>query len=679
MKSPKYAKYWLLLIVLFTGLVTSSGVFARDAEQRVTFAQPILVVNASFLNVRTGPGIEFTVLVTVVGGSELPALGVAPDGVWYQVATDAGPGWVNVNFTLPRGDFTNLPLVELGGLGVANLGQGGGVPLPNTTTAAPAAVAVGTGVTGVALIGRDIHEQPSFDSLTLNSNVPNDPNTLYPLLGQTTVDGTTWFLVDAPGIARGWTDGVELRILACASENVQVVRRQTPIRFDGIANRDSFLLEVGTEGLFLGLSGINNEFARLQLPDGTVGLVNIDDISNRSSDIVSVCTNVPTVTNPGQGGGADPLAANVPQVTIPQIAGNRLVVNTGNLNIRSGPSAGFSVVGTVPGGTELAVIGRATDNVWFLVEGPFGRGWVNSEFTVFRGSFSTVPVIRDDVVLLTTQQGATTNLGQGGGAPITTTVSSGRQVTGISLIGRNLHQQPSLDSLIISSVVPNDPNTIYPLLQQVTVDGTIWYRVNIPGIGEGWTDGVELRALECGADQVGILTEEQPIRFDGIANRDSFLLPLGTEGFILGRRDDFTIFELVDGTVGLVPAQFVVVRSDDVVSVCDGVPAITNVPDTVTTPNVVDPGIGGGFAIPRPTGNRVVVNTGNLNVRSGPSAGFSVVATVAGGTELAVVGRAADGVWLLIQGPFGQGWVNSEFTLFRGDFGTVPVLDILAN
>jgi uncharacterized protein YraI len=72
-----------------------------------------------------------------------------------------------------------------------------------------------------------------------------------------------------------------------------------------------------------------------------------------------------------------------------------IVINTGFLNLRSGPGAQYSIVATLPGGTELPVIGRAEDGVWYLVRGAFGQGWVNNEFTVFRGSIDAVPVIHD--------------------------------------------------------------------------------------------------------------------------------------------------------------------------------------------------------------------------------------------------------------------------------------------
>ena len=101
-----------LVVALMLGLVVSMPVIAQTDTGRVTFAQPKLVVNTSFLNVRTGPGVSYPILATVVGGSELPVLGAAGDDVWYQVSTEVGAGWVNITFTLPRGDFTNVAYID---------------------------------------------------------------------------------------------------------------------------------------------------------------------------------------------------------------------------------------------------------------------------------------------------------------------------------------------------------------------------------------------------------------------------------------------------------------------------------------------------------------------------------------------------------------------------------------
>jgi N-acetylmuramoyl-L-alanine amidase len=198
-------------------------------------------------------------------------------------------------------------------------------------------------------------------------------------------------------------------------------------------------------------------------------------------------------------------AVPVPVVAV-ENPGNRVIINTGNLNVRNGPGGSYTILAKVAGGTELEVVGRAGDGVWFLIKGYFGLGWVNAQYVIFRGDARTVPIIEDAY--------------KGGGIIINTTST----VTGTT-----------------QTVVA----TPQPVVQPVAVQG-----------------------------------------------------------------------------------------------------------------------------------NRVIINTGNLNVRSGPGAGFSVVAVVPGGTELPVVGRAGDGVWYLVQGGFGQGWLNIEFAIFRGDGSTVPIIDV---
>ena len=165
------------MLIMLLSLAIGGTVSASDAEQ--SFQQPILVVNTSFLNVRTGPGVQYTVLVTVVGGTELPVLGIFGDGVWYQVATDGGPGWVNIEFTLPRGDLSNLPILEVGETGAPNvdLGQGGGFVAPTSGS-----VTSGSGIQGVSLVGKDLHVNPAYESLIISRSVPNDPTTVYPLI-----------------------------------------------------------------------------------------------------------------------------------------------------------------------------------------------------------------------------------------------------------------------------------------------------------------------------------------------------------------------------------------------------------------------------------------------------------------------------------------------------------------
>lgn len=76
-----------------------------------------------------------------------------------------------------------------------------------------------------------------------------------------------------------------------------------------------------------------------------------------------------------------------------QYAAPIAVVNTGNLNVRSGPGPQFSILGSVPGGTVLPVDGVTPDQAWFLVSSPYGAGWVDGEFVVFRGAVASVPIL----------------------------------------------------------------------------------------------------------------------------------------------------------------------------------------------------------------------------------------------------------------------------------------------
>lgn len=69
------------------------------------------------------------------------------------------------------------------------------------------------------------------------------------------------------------------------------------------------------------------------------------------------------------------------------------VVNTDNLNLRSGDSPRYTVVGIVDGGTRLVVLGRNADRTWWYVQVGGLRGWVNAEFLILRGDLTGVPEV----------------------------------------------------------------------------------------------------------------------------------------------------------------------------------------------------------------------------------------------------------------------------------------------
>jgi uncharacterized protein YgiM (DUF1202 family) len=210
------ARLVLFTLVLSFLAVPVLGVVASAAEQTRQLALPILIVNTGALNVRSGPGPQYTILTSVPGGVELPVLGTNENNSWYLVATVVGAGWVDVSFTIPRGDFSYVPLISMAAVGI---------PLA----------------------------QPLPQSLGLPQN-----------------------------------------------------------------------------------AGV---------------------------------------------------------VAVPQLETVQVIVNTGRLNVRSGPGPQYTILGSVPGGTTFAPLGVTADNMWYLVDGTFGRGWIYAEYTIFRGVFDNIPVI----------------------------------------------------------------------------------------------------------------------------------------------------------------------------------------------------------------------------------------------------------------------------------------------
>ena len=87
----------------FTGITHTGEPADTGPQPSIPGGAPYLVVNTAYLNVRTGPGVGHNVLTTVPGGTELQVTAIDSGGVWYQVETSAGTGWVNSNYTVgPR-------------------------------------------------------------------------------------------------------------------------------------------------------------------------------------------------------------------------------------------------------------------------------------------------------------------------------------------------------------------------------------------------------------------------------------------------------------------------------------------------------------------------------------------------------------------------------------------------
>ncbi len=307
----------VVLLALLTLGVVSQSVFAQTAE----LAIPHLVANTSFLNIRSGDGPQYTVIVTVVGGTDLPVLGKDSSGEWFLVTTPVGPGWVDQTFTLARGDFSNIPVIT------PTVGTSVQLPTPLTiglpvspnadlVTVEPETTLQTTTVAEINVISVNLRTQPAEDAPAIGlifRYVTTNPQ--YAVVGYAVDDtGIPWVAIVVPGLGTGWVEQPKTTI------------------------------EQGT------------------LP---------------AAALTSTFT-------------ASAVSGVVP---VPQIQAAHLIVNTSYQNIRSGPGVQYTSIAVVPGGSSLDVVGVTSDTSWYLVQGTFGQGWISSQYVLFRGTFSDVPII----------------------------------------------------------------------------------------------------------------------------------------------------------------------------------------------------------------------------------------------------------------------------------------------
>lgn len=181
---------WLSILVL-----SFIAVIPAFAQQ---LASPILVVNTPALNLRSGPGPQYTVVVVLRGGTELPVLGTNGDNSWYLVSSPVGAGWVDIDFVVARGDFRNVPAVIVPDSVTA---------APITTAFIPAAIASPTMMSArINVLAVDLRRGP-FEASGVIRTLFADDNASFAVLGRTFDNrGVEWIALSVPGAGTGWVE-----------------------------------------------------------------------------------------------------------------------------------------------------------------------------------------------------------------------------------------------------------------------------------------------------------------------------------------------------------------------------------------------------------------------------------------------------------------------------------------
>jgi len=75
-------------------------------------------------------------------------------------------------------------------------------------------------------------------------------------------------------------------------------------------------------------------------------------------------------------------------------SGATAVINTGMLNVRSGPGMAYSVVSYLPYGQSVGILGRDANSFWIKVQTPAGpMGWIHSDYAQMNTTLSALSII----------------------------------------------------------------------------------------------------------------------------------------------------------------------------------------------------------------------------------------------------------------------------------------------
>jgi uncharacterized protein YraI len=309
----------------------------------------------------------------------------------------------------------------------------------------------------------------------------------------------------------------------------------------------------------------------------------------------------------------------------PLFSSGTATINTGALNVRSGPGVGYSSVAVVYKNQTVNLLGRNADSSWLKVSLYNGvEGWVNATLVNPSVAISSLTVL----VSTSTAHVAAGNLNVRSGPGATyASVAVAHNGDSLVLIGRN--------------------------------SAATWVKVRLANGTEGWVN-VTLVATTISIASLPVLdtgpasSEPTATVATGALNIRSgassaygivATLSQGQTVVLLGRTADtgWAKVRVYNGAIGWANGAYL-----------NASVAFSSLP-------VVSGGSSTPPPTPSPTGATGSVTANALNVRSGPGIGYWVVTGVYWGQHVTVVGRSADGGWLKITVGGFTGWASSSF------------------
>lgn len=400
--------------------------------------------------------------------------------------------------------------------------------------------------------------------------------------------------------------------------------------------------------------------------------------------------------------------------------GNVVIVNTGAINVRSGPSANTTSIGTIPGGATLSVSGRSADGAWWRVDTPFGTGWVSASLVAFQGVVDSVPIVdqpagtvepptvivdrfpatvyrnpnRDSFVIGISPTNAILVVSgrsfDGNWWQVETPMGTGWVNAGevafrgdISLVGRTGDPGPSFEGptirVNVDTAVLTQPGagetlatlpagTALPASGR-TADNSWWQVAGLFGVG--WIP-VSNISLAGSAASIRVASDATAGAGPAFSGRAFATAVVEAERKVAYSADSFSSAPMWDARLG--EQLGVVGRS------ADGLWLQVTKPGFIGWMNFSGLTLQGDMAgvpvvsLTVVVNNIAIVNIHRLNIRGGPGAKYQSLTSVPGGTTLSVTGRHPSLPWLRVEGAFGVGWVRIMYIIFRGNWSAVPLV-----
>lgn len=348
---------FLIVLLLVMVAVFLAGGQTTMAQDRAATG----IVSTGALNVRSGPGPEYAILATANQGHAVAVLGRSSTNIWVQVRTFAGVvGWVNSTYLQMDVPFNNLPVVGSG------------------TTPPPTSPALGVVNTGAVNVRTGPDHTSSIITIAYQGYT-------FTLLGRTA--DNAWINVRMVNGTVGWVNAGALNVnVPVSSLPIVTVTPPTPPPTGATAVINTGALNIRSgpgvqynavaaayQGHVVQMLGrnANNTWVKVRLFSGQEGWANASFLTPSTP-----IANLPILDN-----------------STPPPSGATAVVNTGSLNVRSGPAATFNVLTSVPYGTTVALLGRNFDATWAKVRlGNNVEGWVNASFLVPSVAIASLPV-----------------------------------------------------------------------------------------------------------------------------------------------------------------------------------------------------------------------------------------------------------------------------------------------